>query len=118
MARSPSARPIPYVENMHVFGESPVVALNCFASDTPEEAAAVRAWCEGSGVPFAESDVFAKGGEGGIELSGAGDVVPLLGDSMRMPGLPASPQAERLDLVDGVVVQTPGGPASASYPPV
>jgi formyltetrahydrofolate synthetase len=32
---------------------------------------------------------------------------------MRMPGLPASPQAERIDLVDGKVVGvTPGGPPS------
>ena len=32
-----------------------------------------------------------------ILAAGAGYVVPLLGDIMRMPGLPASPQAERLD---------------------
>jgi formate--tetrahydrofolate ligase len=203
-----------HVENIRMFGESPVVALNRFESDTPAESAVVRAWCEANGVPFAVSDVFARGGEGGIELAetvmahaerrsqsftplydwsepipakmqkvahamygardvawtkeaqralaqieklgfgnlplciaktqkslsddpqvvgrpedfeitvrdvilaaGAGYVVPLLGDIMRMPGLPASPQAERLDLVDGVVVQTPGGPASASHPP-
>jgi formyltetrahydrofolate synthetase len=43
--------------------------------------------------------------------------VPLLGDIMRMPGLPVSPQAERMDLVDGEVRQTPGGPASASHAP-
>ena len=44
---------------------------------------------------------------------GAGYLVPLLGDIMRMPGLPASPQAERIDLVDGKVVGvTPGGPPS------
>ena len=33
--------------------------------------------------------------------AGAGYLVPLLGDIIRMPGLPASPQAERMDLVDG-----------------
>ncbi len=52
-----------------------------------------------------------------ILAAGAGYVVPLLGDIMRMPGLPASPQAERLDLVDGRVMLAPGGPASASHPP-
>jgi formate--tetrahydrofolate ligase len=203
-----------HVENIRLFGESPVVALNRFAGDTPEESAVVRAWCEANRVPFAVSDVFAKGGEGAIELgeavmahaerrarpftplydwsepipmkmqkvahamygardvawtreaqralaqieklgfgslplciaktqkslsddpqvigrpedfeitvrdvilaAGAGYVVPLLGDIMRMPGLPASPQAERMDLVDGRVVLTPGGSASVSHPP-
>jgi formate--tetrahydrofolate ligase len=39
-----------------------------------------------------------------ILAAGAGYLVPLLGDIIRMPGLPATPQAERLDLVDGRVV--------------
>jgi formate--tetrahydrofolate ligase len=203
-----------HVENIRMFGESPVVALNRFATDTAEDVEVVRLWCETSGVPFAVSDVFATGGEGGVALAetvmahaerrsrpftplydwsepiavkmakvahamygarevswtkeakralaqieklgfgglplciaktqkslsddpqvvgrpedfeitvrdvilaaGAGYVVPLLGDIMRMPGLPASPQAERMDLVDGQVVQAPGGPDSASHPP-
>jgi formate--tetrahydrofolate ligase len=203
-----------HVENIRIFGESPVVALNRFGGDTLEEIGVIRTWCETVGVPFAVSDVFADGGEGGVELAetvmahaerraqpftplydwsepitakmakvahamygardvtwtkeaqralaqieklgfgelplciaktqkslsddpqvigrpedfeitvrdvilaaGAGYVVPLLGDIMRMPGLPLSPQAERMDLVDGRVVQAPGGPASASHPP-
>ena len=52
-----------------------------------------------------------------ILAAGAGYVVPLLGDIMRMPGLPASPQAERMDLVDGEVVVAPGSPGSTSTPP-
>jgi formate--tetrahydrofolate ligase len=36
--------------------------------------------------------------------AGAGNLVPLLGDMIRMPGLPATPRAERMDLVDGRVV--------------
>jgi formate--tetrahydrofolate ligase len=203
-----------HVENIRIFGEPPVVALNRFESDTSEELAVVRKWCDAAGVPVALSDVFARGAEGGVELAetvsahaerrsrpftplygwgetipakmakvaramygarevvwtreaqralaqieklgfgqlplciaktqkslsddpqvvgrpadfditvrdvilaaGAGYVVPLLGDIMRMPGLPASPQAERMDLVGGVVVHTPGGPISASHPP-
>jgi len=203
-----------HVENIRIFGESPVVALNRFATDTAEEVDVVRLWCETTGVPFAVSDVFAKGGEGGVALAetvmahaerrsqpftplyewsepitvkmakvaramygarevtwtkdaqralaqieklgfgalplciaktqkslsddpqvvgrpedfeitvrdvilaaGAGYVVPLLGDIMRMPGLPVSPQAERMDLVEGEVRQTPGGPPSASHAP-
>jgi len=41
--------------------------------------------------------------KGFILSAGAGYVVPLLGDILRMPGLPASPQAHRADLVDGTV---------------
>jgi formate--tetrahydrofolate ligase len=44
-----------------------------------------------------------------ILAAGAGYVVPLLGDIIRMPGLPASPQAVRMDLVDGRVVGLLGG---------
>lgn len=39
-----------------------------------------------------------------ILAAGAGFLVPLLGDIIRMPGLPASPQAERIDLIDGEIV--------------
>jgi formate--tetrahydrofolate ligase len=35
--------------------------------------------------------------------------VPLLGDIMRMPGLPKTPQAERMDLVDGEIAGLLGG---------
>jgi formate--tetrahydrofolate ligase len=42
--------------------------------------------------------------------AGAGYVVPVLGDIVRMPGLPASPQAERMDLVDGEVRFGPNEP--------
>jgi formate--tetrahydrofolate ligase len=38
---------------------------------------------------------------GVLLAAGAGYLVPLLGDILRMPGLPASPQAERIDLVEG-----------------
>ena len=38
---------------------------------------------------------------GFVVSAGAGFVVPLLGDIVRMPGLPRSPQAERIDLVNG-----------------
>ncbi len=203
-----------HVENIQTFGESPVVALNRFASDAEDEVAVVRSWCAERGVPFAVSDAFARGGDGGAALAeevvahaerrakpftplydwsepipakmekvaramygarevawskearralaqidklgfgalplcvaktqkslsddpqvvgrpeefaitvrdivlaaGAGYVVPLLGDIMRMPGLPASPQAERMDLVDGAVVHAAGGLESTTSAP-
>jgi formate--tetrahydrofolate ligase len=52
-----------------------------------------------------------------ILAAGAGYVVPLLGDIMRMPGLPVSPQAERMDLVNGEVVQTARDATSTLHPP-
>jgi len=190
-----------HVESIRTFCEPPVVALNRFATDTDEEIEVVRRACAALSAPFAVSEVFARGGQGGVELAeavvehaerkskpfcplydwsepvkakmekiaramygarevswsndaekdlalinrfgyeglplcvaktqkslsddpkllgrpeefeisvrsvilaaGAGYLVPLLGDIIRMPGLPAIPQAERLDLVDSRVV--------------
>ncbi len=190
-----------HIENIKVFCEPPVVALNRFSTDTEEEISIVQGACEHLDVPFAVADVFAKGGEGGIELArqviahaeksskpfcrlynwedpikkkiekiahvvygasevtyarqaerdlkliaelgyeglavciaktqksltedpsmvgrpedfeltvrevilaaGAGYVVPLIGDIIRMPGLPSSPKAERIDLLEGRIV--------------
>ena len=190
-----------HVENIRIFCEPPVVALNRFGSDTDDEVAVVARACERLAVPFVVSTVFDQGAAGGIELArtvmahaerrakpfcplydwsepiktkleriattiydarsvkwtpeaerdladierfgygglpvcvaktaasmsddpkrlgrpsdfdvtvrqvvlaaGAGYVVPMLGNILRMPGLPASPQAERMDLVDDHVV--------------
>ena len=41
---------------------------------------------------------------GFVPATGAGFLVPLLGDLLRMPGLPRSPQSERMDLVDGEII--------------
>jgi formate--tetrahydrofolate ligase len=46
---------------------------------------------------------------GFVISAGAGYVVPLLGEIMRMPGLPAVPQATRMDLVDGEIQGLMGG---------
>jgi len=50
-----------HVESIRIFGEGPVVALNRFATDTTEEIALVKRACERLQVPFAVSDVFARG---------------------------------------------------------
>jgi formate--tetrahydrofolate ligase len=190
-----------HLESIRAFGKTPIVALNRFDTDSADELDVVRRACEALGVPCAVSDIFAKGGEGGIEMAetvlahaemdpkpfrplydlsdpvkvkmekiarqmygardvlytaaaekdlkmiqklgaeglplcvaktqsslsdnpsvvgrpkdfdvtvrnvvlaaGAGYVVPLLGDILRMPGLPAIPQAVNMDVVDGKVV--------------
>jgi formate--tetrahydrofolate ligase len=190
-----------HIENIHVFGECPVVALNRFASDTDDEIRVVADACKQLKAPFAVSDHYAHGGDGALDLArivmqrgevctrvfyplydwtepvktkmdkiaramygasevnwtreaerdlalaaklgldklplcvaktqkslsddprkigrpedfeitvrnvilaaGAGYLVPLLGEILRMPGLPTSPQAERVDLVDGRIL--------------
>ncbi len=190
-----------HIENIALFGKRPLVALNQFGTDTDEEIDVVRQACSETGVAFAVSDHFARGGEGAEELArtlvehvqgpgapvellydldasiaekilavagkmygatgvdytktakrslkiieklgygklpvciaktpmslsdeparagrpenfsitvsdfqisaGAGFVVVLLGDIMRMPGLPREPQSKHIDLVDGEIV--------------
>ena len=57
-----------HVENIKQFCEPPIVCLNRFEGDYPEEIAVIQKHCENR-VPFAVSNVFAEGGEGGIELA-------------------------------------------------
>ncbi len=189
-----------HIESIRHFGETPVVALNQFATDTPEEIAVVREYCERHSVPFAACSHFRRGPDGATDLAravvkhaektatafiptyaltdsvpdkirkvaqliygardvaftkaaqrelakierlgfadlpvciaktqsslsddpklrgrprefevtvrsiqvntGAGFLVVLTGDILRMPGLPRAPQAEHIDLVDGEI---------------
>ncbi|MBR4544974.1 MAG: formate--tetrahydrofolate ligase [Oscillibacter sp.] len=52
-----------------VFGLPCVVAINAFPTDTPAELETVRKWCQSEGIRVALSEVWAKGGAGGIELA-------------------------------------------------
>jgi formate--tetrahydrofolate ligase len=61
-----------HVENMKLFGVPAVVAINRFESDSPEEIAAVRkAALEAGALAAVPVEVWAKGGEGGLELGEA-----------------------------------------------
>lgn len=60
-----------HIENMRTFGIPCVVAANRFITDTDEEIEIMRALCEEHGAKFAPCEIFAKGGEGGIELANA-----------------------------------------------
>ncbi len=60
-----------HIENLKKFGVPVVVAINHFHTDTEAEIAVVREYCEKMGVKAAFSDVFMKGGEGGIDLANA-----------------------------------------------
>ena len=56
------------IENVKKFNVTPVVAINKFVSDSEEEVQYIKDFCNKIGVKVALSDVWAKGGEGGIEL--------------------------------------------------
>lgn len=57
------------VENVRIFGVPAVVALNEFPTDTKEEVAFVIAECAKLGVDVVLSQVWAKGGDGGVEMA-------------------------------------------------
>ena len=58
-----------HIENLHKYGVPIVVALNVFVSDTEAEIAFVKKFCEDRGCEFALSQVWEKGGAGGVALA-------------------------------------------------
>ena len=65
-----------HIENLQKFGVPVVVTLNSFLTDTPAETAYVKQFCEERGCEFALSEVWEKGGEGGIALAEKGAFYP------------------------------------------
>lgn len=60
---------IKHIENMKLYGVPVLVTVNKFFSDTEEEIEYVRKVCSEQNVKFSISEVFTKGGEGGIDLA-------------------------------------------------
>lgn len=58
-----------HIENVAKFGVPCVVTLNRFVTDSDAELAFVREFCEERGCDFALSEVWEKGGEGGVALA-------------------------------------------------
>lgn len=58
-----------HIENLHKYGVPIVVTLNSFVTDTEAEISFVRRFCEDRGCEFAVSEVWEKGGTGGVELA-------------------------------------------------
>jgi formate--tetrahydrofolate ligase len=58
-----------HLENIAAFGKTAVVAINRFASDTPEEIAVVEQACRARGIPVALCEHYGKGAEGAIDLA-------------------------------------------------
>ena len=58
-----------HISNLKKYGIPVIVAINQFPTDTKEEWEVVEKACREAGVAVRESDVFAKGGDGGIALA-------------------------------------------------
>lgn len=58
-----------HIENVQKFGVPVIVTLNSFVTDTEAEYEYIKKFCEERGCEFALSEVWAKGGEGGIALA-------------------------------------------------
>lgn len=58
-----------HIENIQKYNVPVIVTLNSFITDTEAEYAYIKKFCEDSGCEFALSQVWAKGGEGGIALA-------------------------------------------------
>lgn len=66
-----------HIENIQSVWKRPVtVAINHFTLDTQAETAAIKEFCNAKGINVSFADVWAKGGEGGLEL--ADSVISLL----------------------------------------
>jgi formate--tetrahydrofolate ligase len=59
-----------HVDSLRNYGFEPVVALNRFPTDTPAEIARIEEILKEKKINWALSEVFAKGGEGGLDLAG------------------------------------------------
>ncbi len=58
-----------HIENMRKYKVPVVVAINRFLTDSKEELEYIEQYCKEKGADFALSDVFANGGDGGVELA-------------------------------------------------
>ncbi|MFD3450180.1 formate--tetrahydrofolate ligase [Microbacteriaceae bacterium 4G12] len=58
-----------HVETIQAFGVPFVIAINRFVSDSEAEVAFLQKWCEGREYPVALTEVWEKGGKGGVELA-------------------------------------------------
>lgn len=59
-----------HLENISYFGVPFIVALNRYEDDKEEEIKIVEEFCDSNNISFAVADIWAQGGEGGIELAG------------------------------------------------
>lgn len=58
-----------HIENMRKYNVPVIVAINQFGTDTEQELKFIEDYCRQNGADFALSNVFGKGGDGGVELA-------------------------------------------------
>ena len=58
-----------HIENIQKYGVPVIVTLNSFVTDTDAENAFIEKFCRERGCEFALSEVWEKGGEGGVDLA-------------------------------------------------
>lgn len=58
-----------HIENIKLFGLTPIVAINKFANDSQEEIDFIKESCKSSGVKVFDLEVWAKGSQGAIEIA-------------------------------------------------
>ena len=58
-----------HLEAARTFDKPVIVAINQRATDGPEELAVIHRYCEANGVPCSTADVFARGGDGALDLA-------------------------------------------------
>ena len=96
-----------HIDIVRNHGIPPIVSLNLFADDSEEEIALVKSHCEGLGVPCVATDIWSKGGEGGLELA---DVVSkILEKGEADLQFAYDPQDSIAEKVDAVVTKVYGG---------
>jgi formate--tetrahydrofolate ligase len=59
-----------HIENVSYFGVPVIIAINQFIDDKKEDIEFVEEYCKSKNIPIAVADIWAEGGEGGIELAG------------------------------------------------
>ena len=101
-----------HIENLQKFQVPVVVTLNRFSSDTDEELQFVKEFCEERGCEFAISEVWEKGGEGGLAL--ADKVIEML-DTKRSNFTPLYPLSLSLKEKIETVAKEIYGAVSVSY---
>lgn len=100
---------VAHVENMKRYNLPVVVALNSFDTDTVAETDTVRRICTDLGVDFAVSNVFARGGTGGVELA---ELVCKAADSGKADFKPLYDYNQKVeDKIEAVVTKIYGGAA-------
>jgi len=96
-----------HIENLTKVYSLPVaVAINRFASDTPEEIAQVQQYCMRAGVKAVEADVWGRGGKGAAEL--AQTVTELCGAKHSAPTFAYSPDMSLREKIEAVAVRIYG----------